>query len=342
MKQIHFTNTCQIDETRMSREEISFRRHSDYYIQKAIEASDFFSSESQIEVNYFQEGIGSIVALACGDNGKTAVFKTIQSSRRVNAELFSYKKFKEINLRAPEIYETGEVDGYAYYIMEYYDLPTYRDLIDDGKVDLGELGSYMGEVLVRLESIACIGLGIPVEEKEGVLFAEELDLNTYLKNEFNSEEYSHLIGEYVEGVDWSNIASTKISYLSTNLEKDSVLGNFDFGARHFFVSETPILFDPDTELVPEYFSAAFFITPELGYSAWKLDLQKIAIKTYRNKKHNFDIEAFQSAFWLLVYRKCFRLVSLPSEQRVNRALHMLGVIADSKKLQEYLRNIFSG
>jgi hypothetical protein len=338
MKKIKFTNNCKIDESWMSANEIDFRSRVDQKIREVVYKSDIFPGYNEIQVSYFQEGVGSIVAMINEEGGKIGVFKMIENKKKTLAEILSYKKYKEFGISSPTIYEIGLVYGYPYYIMEYFDTPTYRDLIDQGEANLEEVGAYLGKILFQFESIKGIGFGIPESDEGRTLRAEHIDLQNYLENEFNRQEYSDLNQEYLSIPNWKDLALEHIEKILEKLGNNSVLGNFDFGPQHFFTGTEPVLFDPDAEMVPDYFSAAFYCTPEMGYADWKLNLRKTVMSSYRNMKSEFDIELFTSALWLLTYRKCFRLLSLPSEKRVSRAVHMLGIIADSKKLELHVND----
>jgi len=342
MKKIEFINSCKVDESWMPNEEVSFRENANDYIAKVISKSNLFTAISEIKVSYFQEGVGSIVAKIEEVNGNTKVFKMIRSQRKVYAEIFSYKKYCEVGISTPEIYEVGEVGSYPYYIMEYFDVPTYKDLITKNKANFSEISEYMGKVLFKLETIKEKAFGIPEDEKNGIVMAQHTNLQDYLEDQFNKPEYAKLIGKYVSTINWSEIASKHINNIKLKVGSYSVLGNFDFTPHHFFVKETPVLFDPDAELVPEYFSAAFFCTPEIGYEDWKLDLRRKVMFSYKSMKIDFDKDVFASALWLVSYRKCFRLLQLPNEKRTARAINMLDVIADNEKIEVHINDSIPG
>jgi hypothetical protein len=340
MKKIEFINSCKVDESWMPNEEVSFRENANDYIAKVISKSNLFTAISEIKVSYFQEGVGSIVAKIEQVEGTIGVFKMIKSQRKTFAEILSYKKYNEIGILTPKIYETGEVGGYPYYIMEYFDTPTYRDLIDRGEVDISEVGEHLGKILFQFETIPVKGFGIPEREEGDTLVAQEVNTEKYLQDQFNNSNYAELNKKYLDTIIWTEVAFEHIKKIKTELGDKSVLGNFDFGPRHFFAEEEAVLFDPDAELVPEYFSAAFYCSPEMGYMDWQLELRRKVMSSYKEKKKDFDKDIFTSVLWLLVYRKCFRLLSLPNEKRVARARHMLHVIADLEKLQSHVNGLF--
>jgi hypothetical protein len=338
MKNITFTNTCKTQAWASDKDK-KFRAQANEYIASVIENSPFLKDETDISIEYYQEGISSIVAQIFLQKGKKLVLKTNSRSGGLLSEIITLRRWADRGISVPTIYEQGEFDSYPYYIMDYFESYTLGDAMEDGSKTTEEVGIVIGTFLFKTEAITGNGFGRPFVEKDQQLIGPTTSLSDYLYKEFLDQKKLKIIEDESPNTSWSMLLNEHIeSLLKTEIDNKSILGNLDLSPRHFFATNTPVMFDPFPELVPKYFDIAFYLLPELGtYTGGNYVRRKATIDAYVALGGTIDCKIIRSAIWLLTYRKCGNLLEQTDEARTKRAHHMLSVIAHDNSFNEYLR-----
>lgn len=337
MKNITFLNTCLIQKWASDKDK-DFRSNANNYIISVINQSSFLLEFNDISVEFYQEGVSSIVAKLILSDGGKYVLKTSSRNKILRSEILSLKKWKEVGVIVPNIYEDGDQGQSSYYIMEYFDGLTLKNKIDDSSIDLKDVGQIMGTVLTKMQKVSGFGFGFPFVEKDNQLVGPISSLKDYLEIEFvNSNKFDVIYKEFPK-IDWTGLAQFHMNYLLKECnESFSILGNMDFSPRHFFATKNPTMFDPFPELIPEYFDVAFYLIPERGTSeGTPYSIRRSTLDSYLSINGKINNDLLSSALWLLTYRKCANLLNQPDNIRSERAHHMLSIISNEKSMNEYL------
>lgn len=337
MKNITFLNTCLIQDWASDKDK-EFRLNANDYINQVINQSLFLSKFNDISIEFYQEGVSSIVAKLILSDKEKYVLKTSSRNKILKSEIISLKKWKETGVVVPDIYEESECNNQSYYIMDHFDGLTLKDKIDDNSIDLKEVGQIMGITLAKMQKVSGIGYGLSFVEKDNQLLGPILLLKDYLESEFvNSNKFDFIYKGFPE-TEWRSLANHHVdNILKENNTNFSILGNMDFSPRHFFATKNPTMFDPFPELIPEYFDVAFYLIPERGTSnGISYAIRKSTLSSYLSIKGKINNNLLCSALWLLTYRKCANLLNQPDDTRSKRANHMLSIISNEKSMNEYL------
>ena len=338
MKNIIFLNTCLAQSWASDKDKV-FRSNAENYISLVTNQSSFLSEFNDISVEFYQEGVSSIVVKLILSDSIKYILKTNSRSKALKSEIISLKKWKEVGIVVPNIYEEGEQNQYTYYIMDYFDDLTLKNKIDDNSIDLQYVGQIMGATLAKMQKISGVGFGFPFVENDSQLVGPIPLFKDYLESEFvNSNKFDVVSKEFPE-IKWTNLAKFHIDYLLKEYgECSSFLGNMDFSPRHLFATENPTMFDPYPELIPEYFDVAFYLVPERGTSkGTSYIIRKSTLNSYLSIKGKINNSLLCSALWLLTYRKSANLLSQPDDIRSERARYMLSIISTEESLNEYLK-----
>lgn len=341
MKNITFLNNCSVQDWASSKDK-EFRLNANNYISFVINQSSFLSEVNDVSVEFYQEGVSSIVVKLILLDGRKYVLKTSSRNKILKSEIISLKKWKEVEVTVPNIYEEGDQGQSSYYIMDYFDGLTLKNKIDDNSISLQDVGQIMGTALARMQKVSGIGFGFPFVEKDNQLVGPILLLKDYLEFEFvNSNKFDVIYKEFPE-TEWKSIANSHMdNILKENIITSSSLGNMDFSPRHFFATKNPTMFDPFPELIPEHFDVAFYLIPEKGTSEGiPYAIRKSTLDFYLLINGKINNALLSSALWLLTYRKCANLLNQPDDARSIRARHMLSVISNEKSMNEYLSRYF--
>ena len=338
MKNITFLNTCSPQEWASDRDK-EFRFKANEYIISTLNNSSYLSEEDNISIKYYQKGVSSVVSQLIFEDGRKFVFKTSSRSSGLLSEVISLKKWKNVGIAVPTIHEIGENDEHVYYIMDYFDGLTYKDMLGNNLISPQQVGQIMGQVMFKMQKVTGVGFGFPFTEEANKLIGPTPTLNDYLEKEFLNKDKLNIISKEFPEVEWSKILQENIKcILKEYKEPISVLGNMDFGPQHFFAADNPTMFDPFPELVPKYFDVAFYLIPEQGRSErGSYLIRKATIDSYFSFEGKINIEILHSALWLLTYRKCGNLLHQTDESRTKRARYMLNLISNEQLLDKHIK-----
>lgn len=339
MQQIIFSNSCPIPNW-IPENKQGFRKNINNYIEKIIQSVDHFKDE-KVHVTYFQRGVGSIVAKV-KVSSKFYVIKTTESSNRTTSEIKAYEAMRRNNIKVPEIYIEGIIDGYPFFIMEYFPEENLSEKLESKELTLKEVANIKGETFVSLKKIHSKGYGWPIKYDGKFIIGNLPNLDDLINEWFFTERAIEIAKKYEPTTNWNNeiIRYTEI-VKNQFTEYPSHLGSFDFQTAHFFASTPPTFFDPDARIEPENFDLAFLLMPSVNLNEDDVKINKIIVKKIENNFGTIDQNKFSTALWLQTFRKATSLLLKPTEERITRGKYMLKMLTNRKGLDDYLQQYFN-
>ncbi len=315
---ITFTNTPPLRDW-MSEGEKEFRSKAAEQLTTIMSESTFFT-ESPVEISFFQEGTASVVALIKQD-GKQYVFKTCFKPERALMEAQSFLHWNKAGVRTPNILLQGTNNGYAYFIMEYIDVPVVKNILEKDPSKYSQFYSEMGHIFYKLHSQEITGFG-QLEFRNGLLAGKYSSLRDTLH------------------VEVTPAIQEALDIVTTSGQK-SVIGHFDFSTNHFFATEPLTIFDPDPEATyPSIDLAFFFLLPRSIEDERLIEMRKTVVQAYMEDSEPIDPNVLAASIVIKAHEKAYALRLLPSADRERRAKHMIdtvGTVADALiYLQKYL------
>lgn len=314
----------------------TFRENSESFFKSAL-AQVPFLEEQDVEVTYFLQGVGSIVAKIVTGGGNTYVMKTTESANHTNAEICTYKAATDAGIKVPKLFYDGLQDGLPFLLMEYFDMGTISDKLKVGEMTVDEVARIKADFFCDLKKIEGRGYNWPTRYEDGVLYGNFEDINTFVDTWFCQQGLVDVASERVPTIRWDEL----LKYHGDKVKEQNVngtckLGTFDFQTGHVFASNPPTLFDPCMKLEPEYFDLAQLIIPFPGRSETDIALNKVVFATYQERFGRIDQERLLTAVWLQTFRKATNQLLRPDETRMRNGMHALGIISDADLLRKHV------
>ncbi len=339
MGKITFKNKCSVPSWMPDRKK-DFRENADSFFGKILSNSLLFKGK-EIELYYFQQGVGSIVAKVSLSNGEVYVIKTTETRNRTIAEIKSYKAMSDNDINVPEVYEEGVIDEYPFFIMEYFEESTLQDKLNKGEMTIEEISEIKSEVFVNLKKISGKGYGWTTGYEDGVLQGNFSDIESFMNEWFGQEGVVEIATKHYPSIPWAlELKKNSDVIIEENKNNESHFGSFDFTTAHFFATEPPTFFDSNPRLEPEYFDLAFALIPTTDISDNKLKLGKALVLKYERQLGPINKEEMLRALWLQTFRKATNLLLQPDDKRTKLGLHMLGILSEKGALEEYIKQYF--
>ncbi len=342
MKNITFLNTCSTQDWASGKDK-EFRSKANEFLTKVITDSPLFTGNQSVSVEYYQEGISSIVAKVMLPDDQKFVFKTNSRSWLLQSEIIGLQTWVDIGIKTPKVHETGEYNNYPYYIMDCFENTTLANSLDKELISPTEIGAIIGEFFFVMQKVTGQGFGRKFSKENGKLVGRQTSLSEYIDQEFKDKELLGTLQKNAPNTLWQELLNTHIHNIEEQYDASiSILGNFDMSPRHIFTTEPPTLFDPLPELAPKYFDIAMYLMPVNGtYKGSHLIRRKATIDSYIQLEGSIPKEIVTSAIWLLTYRKCANLLQKTNENRTARALHMISVIGNTESFDAYIKLYFN-
>lgn len=330
-----FLNTCKFNDS-ISKSEIEFRQDANDLISRIIDGSNIFEG-SVFQIEYFQEGVASVVAKVVHGK-KLSVIKITDNLDKSKAEALAFYEWKKIGINVPIVRDEGLVANHYFLVIDFYSEKTLSEKIKNNEIELREVSEYMGKVFADMQQVKSIGFGLPFYDSQKNVVGPTVDIDEYLETEFLNDKFS-ITDEYSDDISLSEIAREKVELLKLKLvDSKSELSSFDFAPRHFFDTKVPTLFDPDPMLVPKSFGVANLMMPTINKIKNGVELQSAIISSYIKNGGSFDRETIQLSLWLQTYRKAASLLLSVNETRKERALLMIEYLLDDSKMHEYTKS----
>lgn len=336
MKKITFTNKCVVPEW-MPEYKKKFREDADLYFTNALEQIPFLK-DSFVEVTYFLQGVGSIVAKIVSDSRDIYVMKTTESFNHTSNEICTYKATCDAGIKVPKLFFDGIQDGLPFFLMEYFDTGTLADKLKNNEITIEEVAQIKNKFFCDVKKIEGRGYGWSVSYEDDVLQGNFKDINEYVDKWFGDRDFIEIAHRHMSEISWEK----DFQYYSTKLKEENnvmcKLGIFDFQNDHVFASTPPTMFDMCLKLEPEYFDLAQLIIPfPESVNETSTYLIKSTFVEYKNNFGEIDVEKLTVAVWLNSYRKATNQLKHSDERRMKNGLHILNVISDKNKLTEHIK-----
>lgn len=302
----------------MSDGEKEFRLKALEYITAIINANTSLVS-GEVQVRFFETGVASVVALLEQEREKI-VIKTCFKPERAAQEAFSFIEWNKVGVKTPKVLSQGKVGEYSYFIMEYIDSPTIKEVIEKDSTKKSQYYSEMGRTFHKIHSIPIQGFG-PLKISDGLISGTFLTLREAIIVEINPE------------------LEEALSILEKIPTQHTAICHFDFSPNHLFATEPLTIFDPDPEANLAVIDLAFFcLLPRSTEDREVTEMRKIVIKSYMEDSGPIDSEILAAAVVLKVHEKAHSLRLLPSPEREKRAQNMLDKAGSIKKALVYIQS----
>ncbi len=338
-KNLTFLNTCPIPDW-MPEQKKEFRKNADDYFERLLRSCPLFE-DKDIEVSYFQQGVGSIVAKITLFTNEIYVVKMTETPSRTVAEIKAYEAMSDRGIKVPKVYFEGIVDEHPFFVMEYFDQGTLKDALLEGRITLEEVAEVKSEVFIALQRIPGKGYGWPTDYDGEVVIGNFADIDSFMENWFCDIETIEIANKYEPSISWKDELEKHSKIIKKECVKSkSNLGSFDFQTAHFFASNPPTFFDANPRLEPEYFDLGYFLIPSINLNQHDVEINKMIIKKIENTFGQIDREKLFRAIWLQTFRKATNLLLRPDEERTKNGKYMLKMIANEKLLEKHLKQYF--
>lgn len=339
MQKITFKNKCSVPEWLPDYKK-EFRANADSFFEKIIESVLLFKNK-EVEISYFQQGVGSIVAKVELNDGERYVIKTTDRLNSTIAEIKSYKAMKDNNIKVPEVYSEGLIDDHPFFVMEYFKEKTLKDKLNDGEININEVAKIKAKVFVDLKKIRGTGFGWTIGYEGGILKGNFPDIESFMGEWFGNKGIVDVANKNYPSMNWREEFEKQKSLVINECENnESLFGSFDFQTAHFFATEPPTFFDSQPRLEPEYFDIASSMMPTMEISNNDKILEKALIREYENRLGPINKEKLFRAVWIQTFRKAGNLLLRPDERRTKLGLYMLDILSKKENLEEYIDQYF--
>lgn len=335
MSKITFKNKCNVPSW-MPEVKKKFRKEANEYFTNALLSVPLLKDQN-LEVTYFLEGVGSIVAKIVSSTGETYVMKTTETVNHTNGEICTYKATTDAGIKVPKLFYDGIHNDLPFLIMEYFDTGTLSDKLKDKKITLKEVAEIKSKFFCDLKKVEGQGYGWPVRYEEGILKGNFQDIVEFVDTWFCKKGLLEVAQKHMPSISWEK----DLEYHSNKTKEQNVsgvckLGTFDFQTGHVFASNPPTLFDPCARLEPEYFDLAQLIIPFLYNNKESVFLNKDVFAQYQANFGPIDADTLLTAVWLQTYRKATNQLLNTDERRTQNGMHALGIISNTDLLKAHI------
>lgn len=221
----------------------------------------FFEGET-VSIKFFHTGVSSLVCLLESPLNKYILKMKLRPSA-VNAEASFLKKWEDIGVRVPHIYECGKIGEYNYILMEHIDADILSAVYNSEELILKNKFFEMGQVLRRMHSLVTDGFG-PWGEEEKAKYKtfEDWTINDkHIPNQITYTKENNLLPKEIFG-SIDEIIKKLIRY--TENDKRSTYCHFDFSPGNILNTEPITIFDPVCLVNHPYLDLAKSIVQSIG------------------------------------------------------------------------------
>lgn len=337
--EIVFSNSCLVPDW-MPEHKKEFRKNANGYFEKLIRICPIFL-DKDVVVTYFQQGVGSIVAKIDLIDGQVYAAKTTETPNHTNAEINAYKAMNKNAIKVPNVYFDGVIDTYPFFVMEYFDQGSLKELLEEKKVTASEVGEIKAGVFVAMQKIQGKGYGWTTDYDGEFLYGNFKDIDSFMDKWFGDDQTVEIAKKYEPSIPWGVELKKHLEIIKGQYpESRSNLGSFDFQTAHFFASNPPTFFDANPRLEPEYFDLANILMPYENTKKRDILMSKMIIEKIENISGPIEREKLYRAVWLQTFRKATNLLLRPNEERMKNGSYMLKMLAEERGLVKYLEQYF--
>jgi hypothetical protein len=335
MNKITFTNKCSVPAW-MPDNKKKFRKDAHEYFKNALAQVPLFEGQD-IEVTYFLQGVGSIVAKIVSSTGDVYVMKTTETINHTNGEISTYKALTDAGVKVPTLFYDGVHDALPFLIIEYVQGETLADKLKNKELTIKEVAEIRADLFCQVKKVEGRGYGWPIKYENGLVHGNFQDINEFVDTWFCKKEFLEIAQKHSPFFLWEkNLEHHSSKIKEENKNNISDLGSFDFNNGHVFATTPPTMFDICARLEPQYFDLAQEILPFPFTDGDSLLLKKNTFSKYQKDFGPIDHNKLFSALWLQTYRKATNQLLQTDERRTKNGLHMLKILSDEHSLREYM------
>lgn len=332
---ITFTNKCNVPSW-MPENKKEFRENANVYFKNALEQVPFLAGHN-LDVTYFLQGVGSIVAKIVTDTDDTYVMKTTESTNHTNAEICTYKAAIDNGIKVPKLFYDGIQDGLPFLLIEYFDEETFSEKLEQEDITIDEVAKIKANFFCDLKKIEGKGYCWPIKYENRVLQGNFETIDEFMETWFCKKNFINTANKHFPEVPWEKDLYYHVDNVKGhNANNVCKLGTFDFQNGHIFASNPPTLFDPCLKLEPEYFDLAQLIIPFPNTAERDIQLNMTIFSKYIIELGPIDSDKLLTALWLQSYRKATNLLIQTDEKRTINGLYILKVISGTDNLRKHI------
>ncbi len=215
-----------------------------YLIQKIEEficGSKMFNNET-VSVSFFHTGVSSLVCLLESKSNKYILKMKLRQSN-IDMESFFLKKWEDIGIKVPHIYEIGYIEEYNYILMEYIEKDILTKVYSTDELISKNIFFEMGQILQKIHTLKTEGFGLwsSEDKAEYKIFEEWLLNDDWIQNQIKYTKENNLLPKEVFGSVDENL-NKLIKYIKNN--NQTTYCHFDFSPNNILVTEPITIFDP--------------------------------------------------------------------------------------------------
>lgn len=206
-------------------------------------------NDTNITVNFYLRGVGSIVAKITTLNHKSFILKVPLSLKYAEGEDLFLRVWSKNGVKVPEVYESGRIGEHSYMLMEYIDSPTIQEKFNDRDLLNKEVFVELGRILHKMHESRAGGFGRVVEGKPEFQSFEDWIDGSEMSGRIKYLKDNNIFTE--ELVSFDSLVSIMVQHVREYGE--STYCHTDFGIHNAFATDPFTIFDPNPR-----FSCAYF------------------------------------------------------------------------------------
>jgi fructosamine-3-kinase len=220
----------------------------------------------------------------------------------VNMEASFLKKWEEINIKAPHVYEVGYIEDYNYILMEYISSDILTKVHTTEELISKNIFFEMGQVLRKIHTLKTEGFGAwdDNEKAKYKTFKEWIDNDTGINNQVKYTKENNLLPEEIFGSIEEKITLI-INYLDKN--KISTYCHFDFSPNNILATEPITIFDPVCLINHPYIDLAKSVIQSIANCHDSKCSYQIIDGYFGINKETFDKEVFKACLLFIAHIK---------------------------------------
>jgi len=267
-------------------------------IEEFILGHSFFDEDA--DVSFFQTGVSSLVCLIKSTSSKY-ILKIKLRPGDINMEALFLKKWEDLRIKVPHIYQVGKIEDYNYILMEYIDSEILTKVYKTEELISKNIFFEMGQVLNKMHTLKAEGFGIlnKNEQAQYKTFREWI-YNTWVQNQIKYTKDNDLLPEEIFG-SFEEKISLIINYLDKN--RINTYCHFDFSPNNILETKPITIFDPDCLINHSYIDLAKSLIQSIANCHDSSCADQILEGYFSSKKDLFDKEVFRACLLFIAYLK---------------------------------------
>lgn len=269
-------------------------------IEEFVSSHSMFKGDD-INISFFHTGVSSLVCLIDSESNKYILKMKLRPSK-VNMEASFLKKWEDINIKVPRIYEVGYIEDYNYILMEYISSDILTKVYTTEELISKNIFFEMGQILRKMHTLKSNGFGAWNENEKSKYktFKEWLDSDTGIQNQIRYTKENNLLPEEIFG-SFKEKINLIIDFI--NKDKISTYCHFDFSPNNMLATEPITIFDPVCLVNHPYIDLAKSVIQSIANCRDSRCSKQIIDGYFKSNKELLDREVFKACLLFITYIK---------------------------------------